>query len=132
VREGTDVGVLGVGIDLVPASRVDAMISRHGERALRRLFTAAERERAAEYAQASLHLAARIAAKEAAYKALAGDFGASGIGWQDLEVRRAADGRPDLVFHGAAQRRMEALGATRCHLSLTHAGGVAAAVVVLE
>ena len=124
--------VLGVGIDLVPASRVEAMISRHGERALRRLFTPAERERAAEYAQASQHLAARIAAKEAAYKALSGDFGAGGIGWQDLEVKRAPDGRPDLVFHGAAQRRMEALGATRCHLSLTHAGGVAAAVVVLE
>jgi len=27
---------------------------------------------------------------------------------------------------------MTALGATRCHVSLTHAGGVAAAVVILE
>ncbi|HXY68007.1 MAG TPA: holo-ACP synthase [Gemmatimonadales bacterium] len=124
--------VLGVGIDLVPASRVEALIARHGERAMRRLFTPAERQRAADYSQASLHLAARIAAKEAAYKALSGDFGASGIGWQDLEVRRGPDGRPDLVFHGAAERRMQDLGVTRCHLSLTHAGGVAAAVVILE
>jgi holo-[acyl-carrier protein] synthase len=125
-------GVLGVGIDLVPASRVDELLSRHGERAMQRLFTPAERERAADYAHASLHLAARIAAKEAAYKALSGEGRANGVGWQDLEVRRFADGRPGMVFHGAAQRRMAELGATRCHLSLTHAGGVAAAVVILE
>ncbi len=124
--------VLGVGIDIVPASRVDALLARHGERALRRLFTQSERDLAAVYAQASLHLAARIAAKEAAYKALSGDGRAHGVGWLDLEVRRYADGRPGLLFHGAAERRMAELGATRCHLSLTHAGGVAAAVVILE
>jgi len=125
-------GVLGVGIDIVPAARVDRLIARHGERALRRLFTAGERERAADYTHASLHLAARIAAKEAAYKALSGEGRATGVGWLDLEVRRFADGRPGLLFHGAAERRMQQLGATRCHLSLTHAGAVAAAVVILE
>lgn len=124
--------VLGVGIDLVAASRVDRLLARHGVRALQRLFTPAERERAAGYAHASLHLAARIAAKEAAYKALSGDGRAHGVGWQDLEVTRHADGRPGLVFHGPAERRMAELGATRCHLSLTHAGGLAAAVVILE
>lgn len=126
-------GVLGVGIDIVSASRVERLLARHGQRALRRLFTPDERDRAADYAQASLHLAARIAAKEAAYKALSGQGrAAAGVGWQDLEVRRYADGRPGLVFHGPAERRMAELGATRCHLSLTHAGGVAAAVVILE
>jgi holo-[acyl-carrier protein] synthase len=124
--------ILGVGIDLVLAARVDALLARHRERAMRRLFTAAERERAMEYAHASLHLAARIAAKEAAYKALSGGGRAIGVRWQDLEVRRLADGRPGLVLHGAAEKRMAELGATRCHLSLTHAGGVAAAVVILE
>lgn len=124
--------VLGIGIDIVPAARVDRLLARHGERALQRLFTASEREVAAVYVHASLHLAARIAAKEAAYKALSGDGRAHGVGWLDLEVRRYADGRPGLVFHGTAERRMAELGATRCHLSLTHAGGVAAAVVVLE
>jgi len=124
--------VLGVGIDIVPTSRVDRLLSRHGERALARLFTKGEREHAAIFVNASLHLAARIAAKEAAYKALSGDGRAEGVGWLDIEVARHADGRPDLVFHGAAEQRMKTLGATRCHLSLTHAGGVAAAVVVLE
>jgi holo-[acyl-carrier protein] synthase len=124
--------ILGLGIDLVPAARVDVLLARHGERAMQRLFTASERERAAEYANASLHLAARIAAKEAAYKALSAGGRAIGVGWQDLEVRRLDDGRPGLVLHGAAERRLAELGATRCHLSITHAGGVAAAVVILE
>jgi holo-[acyl-carrier protein] synthase len=124
--------VLGVGIDVVPASRVEQLLARHGERALARLFTPGERERAATFANVALHLAARIAAKEAAYKALSGDGRATGVGWLDLEVARHADGRPHMIFHGPAQQRLKALGATRCHLSLTHAGGVAAAVVVLE
>ncbi len=124
--------VLGVGIDIVPASRVERMLARHGQRALERLFTPGERERASLVAVPSLHLAARIAAKEAAYKALSVDGRAISVGWQDLEVTRQADGRPNLVFHKAARRRMDELGATSCHLSLTHAGGVAAAVVILE
>jgi holo-[acyl-carrier protein] synthase len=124
--------LLGVGIDIVSAARVERLLGRHGERAMQRLFTSRERDRAADYAHASLHLAARIAAKEAAYKALSGDGRAHGVGWLDIEVRRFADGRPGLAFHGAAARRIEAMGVTRCHLSLTHAGGVAAAVVVLE
>ena len=124
--------VLGVGIDIVPAARVDQLLARHGDRALARLFTPRERERAASVVSVALHLAARIAAKEAAYKALSADGAAHGVGWLDLEITRHDDGRPELVFHGAAVRRMAELGATRCHLSLTHAGGVAAAVVVLE
>jgi holo-[acyl-carrier protein] synthase len=111
---------------------VDQLLARHGERALVRLFTPAERERASIFVQPALHLAARIAAKEAAYKALSGDGRAAGVGWLDLEVVKHADGRPNLAFHGAAKKRFDALGVTRCHLSLTHAGGVAAAVVILE
>ena len=125
-------GVLGVGIDLVLEERVERLLARHGERALHRLFTDGEREIARPRADAALHLAARIAAKEAAYKALSGDETAQGIGWKEIEVERLADGRPILRFHGRAAERFASLGATRSHLSLTHTGGVAAAVVVIE
>lgn len=125
-------GVLGVGIDIVPVARVERLLARHADRALRRLFTESERSYARTQAFPALHLAARIAAKEAAYKALSGDETARGIGWQDIEVLRLADGRPLLRFHGAAAGRFAALGGTHCHLSLTHSGGVSAAVVVLE
>ena len=125
-------GVIGVGIDIVPAARVEQLLARHGDRALRRLFTPGERETARTRADAALHLAARIAAKEAAFKALSGDETAAGIGWQEIEVERLGDGRPVLRFHGAAAARFAALGASRSHLSLTHSAGVAAAVVVIE
>ena len=125
-------GVIGVGIDIVPVARVERLLARHADRALRRLFTESERAYARTQSLPALHLAARIAAKEAAYKALSGDETARGIGWQDIEVLRLADGRPLLSFHGTAAERFAALGGTHCHLSLTHSGGVAAAVVVLE
>ena len=121
-----------MGIDIVPIGRVEALLARHGERALRRLFTPGERTFAATQALPAVHLAARIAAKEAAYKALSGDEDARGIGWTEIEVERQPDGRPLLRFHGRAASRLQTLGGTRCHLSLTHAGGVAAAVAIIE
>jgi holo-[acyl-carrier protein] synthase len=124
--------ILGVGIDIVEAARVEELLARHGERLLAKLFTPEERTRAATYARPFLHLAARIAVKEAAYKALSGDGRAHGVGWQDLEVTRHPDGRPGLRMREKALRRMAELGATRCHLSITHSAGVAAAVVILE
>jgi holo-[acyl-carrier protein] synthase len=126
------VGLIGVGIDIVPIARVEALIARHGERALQRLFTAGERELARTQAFPAINLAARVAAKEAAYKALSGDENARGIGWKEIEVERLDDGRPILRLHGTAAERFRALGATHCHLSLTHSGGVAAAVVIIE
>lgn len=126
------VGVLGVGIDIVPIERVETLLERHGERAMRRLFTAGERAFAATQARPAVSLAARVAAKEAAFKALSGDADARGIGWLEIEVQRLDDGRPLLRLHGAAAERFRSLGAARCHVSLTHAGGVAAAVVVIE
>ena len=124
--------VIGVGIDIVPVSRVESLLARHGDRAMQRLFTPGEQERARSLASPGLHLAARIAAKEAAYKALSGDVLARGIGWRDIEVEKLGDGRPILRFHGKALEVFRKLGATQCHISLTHSGGVAAAVVVIE
>ena len=125
-------GVIGVGIDIVPIARVEALIARHGDRALRRLFTDGERAFVGTQAFPAVNLAARIAAKEAAYKALSGDEDARAISWKELEVERLEDGRPVLRLHGKAAARFTALGAARCHLSLTHSGGVAAAVVIIE
>ena len=76
-------------------------------------------------------LAARLAAKEAAFKALAGSEEARRIGWRDLEVERESDGRPRLILHGRAEARAAELGVRRIHLTLTHTHATAAAVVSL-
>ena len=125
--------VIGVGIDVVPVSRVAELLERHGDRAMERLFTPREIARARDLAaNQALHLAGRLAAKEAAYKALCARGADLGIRWQHLEVERLEDGRPMLVLHGPAQLRFDALGARFAHISLSHDGGIAAAVVVLE
>jgi holo-[acyl-carrier protein] synthase len=79
-----------------------------------------------------VHLAARIAAKEAAYKALSGSHNARGIGWRDMEVSSTADGRPVLLLHGVAAARAEELRVDRAWLTLSHSESTAGAVVVLE
>jgi holo-[acyl-carrier protein] synthase len=124
--------IVGVGFDLVDVARIAALLRDRGERAEARLFTAGELAYAKARAEPARHLAARFAAKEAAYKALAGSEAARGIGWRALEVASEWDGRPRLVLHGRAAERAAALGVVRSHLTLTHADHVAGAVVVLE
>jgi holo-[acyl-carrier protein] synthase len=124
--------ILGLGLDLVDVARVEALVARHPARAAARLFTEGEWGYAATKARPALHLAARFAAKEAAYKALAGSAEARAIGWRDLEVVRGVDGAPALVLHGRAEARARVLGVRAIHLSLTHTADTAAAVVILE
>jgi holo-[acyl-carrier protein] synthase len=124
--------IVGVGIDLVDIARVERLITLKGDRVLARLFTEREVEYAMKRATPYVHLAARIAAKEAAYKALSGSHNARGIGWRDMEVSSATDGRPLLVLHGVAAARATELRVERAWLTLSHSESTAGAVVVLE
>lgn len=124
--------IVGVGFDLVAIARVEEMLTRKEQRALDRLFTAHEQEYALARARPAMHLAARLAAKEAVFKALTGSDDAKKIGWKEAEVRRGAEGPPVLHFSGRAEARARELGVTRIHLTLSHTDDVAGAVVVLE
>lgn len=124
--------ILGVGIDLVDVARVERMLDVHGGRMLTRLFTGAEHAYAMGMAKPALHLAARLAAKEATFKALSGSAEARAIGWSEIEVTRDPDGRPELTLHGRAEARARELGVGRVFCSLTHTDTSAAAVVILE
>jgi len=124
--------ILGVGIDLVDVARARRLLAAKGERALARLCTAGEAAYVRAHPAAAPSFAARLAAKEAAYKALAGTEEARGIGWRDIEVERAEDGKPSLLLHGLARARAEALGVKHVHVSLTHTDTSAGAVVILE
>ena len=123
---------VGVGVDLVEVSRVGAIIADKGARVFERLLTPAERAYCESRADPATHVAVRLAAKEAAYKALQGSEGARGIGWRDIEVIRAPDGRPEVALSGLAQARARELGVRRVLLSLSHTHLAAVAVVVLE
>ena len=124
--------IVGTGIDLADVGRVRRLLEGKGDRALGRLFTEAEVAYVAARAEPWTHYAARVAAKEAAYKALAGTVAARAIGWREIEVVNGWDGRPTLALHGRAAERAAELGVTAVHLSLTHTRATAAAFVVLE
>lgn len=113
---------MGVGIDVVDVARFEQSLERTpGLRT--RLFTDVER------GLPTRSLAARFAAKEALAKALGAP---RGLLWTDAEVRRAEGGRPVLHVDGTVAAAARERGVTHWHISLTHDGGVAMAMVVAE
>jgi holo-[acyl-carrier protein] synthase len=124
--------IVGIGIDLVEVERMRRLLDAKGERALMRLFTEGERTYAATHPEPARQLAARVAAKEAAFKALSGNDLARAIGWRELEVVSRKGVAPVLLLHGRALQRATELGLSRVLLTMTHTDTTAAAVVVAE
>jgi holo-[acyl-carrier protein] synthase len=126
--------ILGTGLDVCEVARIAAALeeARTGARFKARVFTAGE-QRYCEKRGAGRHqsYAARFAAKEAMMKALGHGWGRH-VGWLDVEVVRAEDGRPTVVLHGKAAATARAAGVTRIHLALTHTRALAVAQVVTE
>ena len=114
--------VVGIGVDAVLVERFAESLQRTpGLEA--RLFTDAERGRSDE------SLAARFAAKEAVAKAIGAP---KGLLWHDVEIDTHDSGRPVLTVRGSVARAAESLGVRHWHLSLSHDGGIAVAMVVAE
>jgi holo-[acyl-carrier protein] synthase len=124
--------VVGVGIDLVELARVRRILSRRREQALSRFLSDEERAYVESRTDPVPHIAARIAAKEAVYKALQSLPGCRGVGWRNIEVWRDEYGKPSIVLNGLAAEAVAAHGPLEIHLSLTHTHVSAAAVAVLE
>ena len=124
--------IFGVGTDLASISRVREAVSRYGDRFLDRVFTPAE----VSYARAKAHpeesLAARFAAKEACFKAIGTGWPTEGVSFRDVEVVRSDGEPPRLVLAGRLAELAGERGVRRFHLSLSHAGDHAIAMVVAE
>ncbi len=122
-------GIVGIGVDVCEIGRLRRALVRAGFR--QRVFSESEARYCNRRAHPEIHFAARFAAKEAFFKAL-GTGWSGGIGWRDVSVRARRAGGPTLRVDGAAARASKALGVSRSHLSLSHSGEYAVAVVVLE
>jgi holo-[acyl-carrier protein] synthase len=120
--------IIGVGLDVCSIERMRRALERHGERFFARICSESERQDLVGRDTATA-LAGRFAVKEAFAKAL---DGAPGVGWHEVEVRRAPSGRPRLELKGAALALARKSGAERWHVTITHDAGIAAAVVILE
>ena len=92
-----------------------------------------EKAAAQDRTDKSRFYALRWAAKEAAWKALSPGY-QNGVGWHDLEVLSDDEGKPHLIFHGAAKDYFdEQTGRQgKTALSLSDDAGMALAFVVLS
>ncbi len=120
--------IVAVGIDVVLVERFTRALARTpllGER----LFTEAERTTGSGNPRPPESLAARFAAKEAVAKALGAP---TGLHWHDCEIVTDPDGRPWLTVSGTVAAVAAERGVKRWHLSLSHDGGIASAMVIAE
>lgn len=131
--------ILGLGIDVVDIKAFEAQLGDLASDFASGTFTEGESRAArSRPSQApARHLAARFAAKEAFVKAWSSaNRGRAPVLSQadlsEIEVVNDPYGRPALALRGRVAEAIEAMGDVVAHLSLTHDGGVAAAVVILE
>ncbi|MDI3329738.1 MAG: holo-ACP synthase [Micrococcus sp.] len=114
--------IIGIGVDVVEVSRFKGQLDKAA--GLReRLFTPSERELNVR------SLAARFAAKEAIAKALGAP---AGMNWQHCQIDVDAAGAPHVVTTGTVAEVAAAKGVKSWHLSLSHDGDIATAMVVAE
>lgn len=128
----SSVTFVGVGIDLVDLERVRALLANKGEHAMNRFFSENERQYLATRPDATGHAAARIAAKEAVYKAMQTLPGARGVGWREIEVARDSEGRPAIRLSGLAAKISDERGGLEIRISLTHSALSAGAIAIVE
>ena len=114
--------IIGIGTDLCVVERFEAMLERRPG-LLERLLTPQERELSLP------SQAARFAAKEALAKALGSP---GGMRWLDCEVTKSEAGVPSFKASGTVAARITELGIGPIHLSISHDGGYATAMVVCE
>lgn len=100
--------ILGVGVDLIDIRRIERTLERFGERFVERVFTPAERLRAARRPNLAASYAKRYAAKEACAKALGTGF-RRGVYWRDIGVLNRPSGQPIVHLTGGAAARLAAL-----------------------
>ncbi|MFN0119907.1 MAG: holo-ACP synthase [Blastocatellia bacterium] len=119
-------------MDIVEVSRIEAAITRHGQRFINRIYSAREIAWCEQVASKAERYATRFAAREAARKAIGAATPVTALDWHDVEIISSTEGAPQLEFHGRAAELIKMLGVTGAHVSLSHTATSAVAFVVLE
>ena len=121
--------IIAHGIDLVDCPRIEQMIERHGERFIKRVFTAAEQAYAGANKNEVEKLAGRFAAKEAILK-LIGTGWRGKIAWTDIEIINNPAGQPEVTLGGEVRKIADKLGIKHISVSITHTANFAIASAV--
>lgn len=123
--------ILGTGIDITSLTRMERSLAHFGERFVRRILSEQEQLLCPQGERLTEFLAGRWAAKEAFVKALGTGF-VLGIGPKDIWVLRQHNGAPRLELSGQALEQFRKIGGKWMHVSISHDGHSAVAIVILE
>ena len=91
--------VVGLGIDIIEIARVKKSIDEYGSLFLNKVFTEDEINYCNNKFNRYQHFAARFAAKEAVYKAMASGW-KEGLRWKDIEIENEPTGMPKVKPSG--------------------------------
>jgi len=122
--------VIGIGTDIVEVKRIENAWRRHGARFEARILTPVERLVCHEKEQPWRFLAKRFAAKEAVSKCVGTGIGVS-LSWQDIELRTAMGGAPEVFLSPRGRAVAHQKGGSRVMLSLSDERAYAVAFAVL-
>ena len=121
--------IVGIGIDLVEIKKIEESI--RSDAFVRRVFTPVEIESVERYQNKAEHLAGKFAAKEAFMKAIGAGIRQE-VWFTQIEVWNDESGKPQVKVTREAERRLGQIAAKQIHVSISHSGGMAIAVVILE
>jgi holo-[acyl-carrier protein] synthase len=122
--------ILGIGTDLLDVARMAKELEEEEAGFRNTVFTPSEIAYCEAKRYPARHFAARLAAKEALFKALAGS--ASRDSWREVEVARTEGAPPRLLLHGGTKEAAARLGVKNILVSLSHTDSLATASVVLQ
>lgn len=124
--------ILGAGIDIIEIERIRRVVNRR-RNFTSRFFTPGERKYFHSRGKKSVEsIAGYFAAKEAVVKSIGTGF--SGFRWQEIEIKKLAQGQPQVILWGKAKTEAKKRGISRIVLSISHCKeyAVAQAIAIRE
>jgi holo-[acyl-carrier protein] synthase len=123
--------IVGIGTDIFEVARMKRELFKNDSGLIPEVFTPSEINYCKSQNYPERHFAARFAAKEALFKALAtGKIG--NMSWKDIEIEKNETGAPQILLHGETEKFAKNAGVQRIFVSLSHADNWASANVILE
>ena len=122
--------ILGIGIDLVELSRMEAAFGRRGDRLVRRICTPSEVEQVQHSRAPVQKLAEVFGVKEGVMKALG--TGMRGVGWQEIDTSGSPQGCVESLLDRRALVVARRLGATQYSFSVTLSADIVLTAVLLS
>ena len=120
--------IIGVGIDIIEIDRIKKSVDDYGDHFLTKVFTEKELAYCLSKSNKYQHLAARFAAKEAVYKALASNWHEN-MTWQSIEISNEPNGLPVVTLHGELNQFLTEKESLK--ISMSHSRDYVACVAII-